>query len=328
MIALLVSVSQCSNYIDGRRTLKVPVSDPFFYLFREIRRRISARTAVCYSIPMIPIHLDSRLWYTICMRHSDESSKSEKLISPAEQFDEIAFLYDELMRGVPYSEWIDYVVDILDQYDAAPSTVLDLCCGTGGASLVLAERGYQVTGVDISPEMVAHAIQKASRSGLFIDFHVQDAAELHLGRRFDLAVSLFDSLNYILESSAIQQVFYRVREHLEPGGLFIFDMNTELAFTAGLFDQTSRGIRSGLTYEWRGSYDRIAKICTIRMDFNYRRAKTERHVEITHYQRAYDIDEIVRMLGDAGLNVLNVYDAYAFTKVSKRSDRAFFVAAK
>ena len=262
------------------------------------------------------------------MKSRKSAGESEEIIGPARQFDEIAFLYDELMAAVPYDSWVEYVQCILSKFDYHPRTILDLCCGTGGAGLLLAETGYQVSGVDISSCMVDIAKRKAAGKGLSVDYCVQDVSSLRLRRRFDLILSLFDSLNYILESSVLQQTFHRISEHLQPGGLLIFDMNTELAFTAGLFDQNNLGSKASVVYDWHSSYDPTARICRIRMEFAHKRHGVERCTEVVHYQRAYDEREIVGMLECAGLQVLAVYDAYTLRQASSRSDRIFFVARK
>lgn len=262
------------------------------------------------------------------MKSRHLTRKAEEIKTPASQFDEIAFLYDELMVGVPYRYWADYLKHILKRHECSPSTVLDLCCGTGGVALQLAEMGCKVSGVDISQEMITLAKKKAEARGLQVDYHVQDVSSLNLRRRFDLAVSLFDSLNYILESAMLQQAFHRVSAHLQPGGLFIFDMNTELALAAGYFNQCNRGSRSRVIYDWRSTYDRIARICSISMKFDYRRRGYEKQIEIVHYQKAYDEEEITAMLRTAGLGVLAIYDAYTFEPAANQSDRVFFIARK
>ena len=248
--------------------------------------------------------------------------------SPESQFDEIAFLYDELMSGVPYREWASYLKRILKHYNHRPTTVLDLCCGTGTVSFLLAREGYQVSGVDVSAAMIELAARKAQAAGIRADFHAQDASCLRLGKKFDLVFSLFDSLNYILESAALQQAFYRVSEHLNPSGLFIFDMNTELALAGRLFDQSNLSARAPVNYSWRSTYDPDSQICSINMDFIYRQAGAEKRISIVHYQRAYDPADVEQMLTTAGLQVLDTYDAYSFRKASSRSDRVFFVARK
>lgn len=257
-----------------------------------------------------------------------DSHESERIPDPARQFDDIAFLYDELMSGVPYAGWVEYIHRVLQHFGFEPKTVLDLCCGTGTASLILAKEGYRVTGVDISAGMIECAARKAEAERLPIDFRVQDAGNLRLGKRFDLVVSLFDSLNYILDAATLQNAFHRVYEHLEPGGLLIFDVNTEVALAGRLFDQSNLGSGQRVIYDWRSTYDHDTRICSIRMSFIHRSCGTESHVRITHYQRAYTMFELVRMLETAGLTVLAQYHGYTLRKASSRSDRVFFVARK
>lgn len=257
-----------------------------------------------------------------------DSANNTEVSSPAHQFDEIAFLYDELMAGIPYSAWLNYVQRLLKEFGVKPRTVLDLCCGTGSASVLLAEKGYEVAGVDISMSMIKCAREKAERKGLSVDFRAQNAARLRLGKRFDLVLCLFDSLNYILESSALQESFHRVFEHLKPGGLFIFDMNTEFALAGRMFDQNNLGTRASVIYDWRSTYDHDSRLCTIYMNFLCRRGADQKRIEITHYQRAYYECEVVEMLETSGLEALSVYDAYTLRRAGPGSDRVFYVAGK
>ena len=264
------------------------------------------------------------------MEHQHNSNQNERISSPSLQFNKIAFLYDELMLGVPYRQWLDYIERMLDKFRMEPANVLDLCCGTGTISRLIAkEKDWEVVGVDISSEMIEIARHRSEESGLGITYHVQDAAKLHVGRKFDLVISLFDSLNYITEAPDLQNAFYRVYEHLNPGGLFIFDMNTELALASGLFNQSNLGShRAPVHYKWQSSYNQLAKICRINMDFIYRNNGSDERIEVVHYQRAYDVIEVVEMLVNAHLQVHAVYDAYSFADASSRSDRVFYVCRK
>jgi SAM-dependent methyltransferase len=253
---------------------------------------------------------------------------ADEIADPASQFDEIAFLYDRLMSGVPYGAWVAYLERILSRFECNPSTILDVCCGTGNVSLLLAKKGYRVSGVDISPSMIEIAREKSEKRCIQADFQVADVCRFNLGRRFNLAVSLFDSLNYILESALLQQAFHCISEHVEHGGLLIFDMNTEMALAGGMFDQSNLGSDAPVIYKWRSAYDSISRLCRIHMDYRYNQPGTDKHVDIVHYQRAYETKEIGEMLWCAGFDVLAIYDAYSFREASTRSDRIFFVARK
>ena len=121
-------------------------------------------------------------------------------VASRQQFLSVAPLYDALMTDVPYNGWVGYLRRLLELRKARPRNVLDLACGTGNVAELLCSEGYDVTGVDIADAMIAEARRKATSAGLPIAYFVQDAAELDLpGRRFALCVSLFDSLNYVLE---------------------------------------------------------------------------------------------------------------------------------
>ncbi|MFA6666389.1 MAG: class I SAM-dependent methyltransferase [Armatimonadota bacterium] len=242
------------------------------------------------------------------------------------QFNDIAFLYDDLMSAVPYSGWINYVEELLREHKYRPVTVLDLCCGTGSASLLLARKGYKVTGVDISPRMIEIAKERSAQAGGDVEFYVQDATRFNLGRCFNLVISLFDSLNYILKPDHLLEAFRRAAAHMDEGGLFIFDMNTEYALAAGLFNQRNLDKDDLVQYNWCSTYNPATRICTIKMSFLHK--ETQKRVETVHYQHAYQVDEIIDMLGRAGLNVLAAYCAYTFRKASDRCDRVFFVAQK
>jgi len=256
------------------------------------------------------------------------------------QFTLIAAHYDELMSGVPYRYWVDYVQRILDRMHYEPSTVLDVACGTGNVSEIFASRGFRVVGVDISPQMIE--VARAKKSG--VEYYVQDAAELDLRccsdgpgrsdrgddsrRRFDLAVCLFDSLNYITDPDRAAGAISRVGEHLVPGGVFIFDVNTIYALSNHFFDQAHLAPDSYPKYVWNSSYDRRTRLCRIDMLFEVLDEGGPRHFKEVHYQRGHSIEELKRWLVDANFRVVDVFHAYTFRKPTRTSDRVFFVARK
>jgi SAM-dependent methyltransferase len=177
--------------------------------------------------------------------------------------------------------------------------------------------------------MVGVARRKAAGSGSGVDYHVQDAAELSLGREFDLVVSLFDSLNYITDGSHLARAMARVSEHLVQGGYFIFDVNTEYALAHGFFNQSNIGSENYPKYVWASSYDRTTRICTVNMVFEVLKPDgTKRQFTEVHEQKAYRLEELDGMLLTAGFETVARYNAYKFKQPSRRSDRVFFVARK
>jgi ubiquinone/menaquinone biosynthesis C-methylase UbiE len=248
----------------------------------------------------------------------------------ATAFTAVAPLYDRLMNGVPYDAWMDYLLRLLEERKARPRHVLDLACGTGNMSERLAATGYAVTGVDIAPGMIEEAHRKAEAAGLKINYKVQDAAELDLpGERFDLCVSLFDSLNYVLDPARLALAFARVAAHLTPNGLFIFDLNTEYALANHFFDQDNLGSDDLLHYDWVSDYFPETRLCRVRMNFLYQEPNGDPHAfEEEHWQYAYREDEILEMLRDAGFDRITPYKAYTLRAPVPHSDRIFYVARR
>lgn len=240
------------------------------------------------------------------------------------QFHEVAAYYDELMSGVPYPQWIDYLEEVFERFGASPVKMLDLACGTGRVSRLLAMKGYSVVGVDASAEMIAQAEQRPLRG---VRYKCERMESLGLRERFDAAVCLFDSLNYLLDPRDVASCFARVREHLNAGGLFVFDVNTERAFELELFTQSNIGGGRSLEYRWESRFDRQTRLCTVDMRFYARDSKGRtREFHEQHVQRAYSLGELERLLRDAGLEPLGTFQAFTFRPSGPRTDRAHLVA--
>lgn len=244
---------------------------------------------------------------------------------PPSQFTEVAEVYDSLMVVVPYRHWVSYVERIWEQFDASPTTVLDLACGTGNVTLELDRRGYLVTGVDNSEPMVRQARAKRALRARFL---LQDARSLCLPEAFDACVCLFDSLNYLLTPEELGAAFAGVYRHLRPSGLFIFDVNTIRALERGMFSQEGHGADPSLSYVWRSEYDPDTRLCRIAMRFQVQTPTGTREFHETHLQRGYPLSEIRSLLGAAGLEVLGVYQSFGFRPATEGSDRAYFVARR
>ena len=228
------------------------------------------------------------------------------------------------MAVVPYRFWVDYVEDLLARIDFRPKTVVDLACGTGNVSEEFARRGYEVVGVDLSADMIEVARKKVGG----VDYFVQDMARLNLGRRFDLAVSLFDSLNYITDVGALSDAIERVAEHVVDGGIFIFDINTIYALSHHFFDQANLSSDRYPKYIWSSSYDHSTRICRVDMTFEVLERGEPVQFKEVHLQRGHSPDELDRMLSSAGFEIVEVLHAYKFRKPTRRSDRVFYVARR
>lgn len=256
----------------------------------------------------------------------------------ADEFILLPRYYDELMRDVPYKMWVRYITDLLNRLDSSFKfhRVLELACGTGTVALEFAQKGCQVVGIDISPGMVQVAIEKAARFGLSgrARFYLQDISKLNLPEEepFDLAVCLFDSLNYITDPKRLAKVFAQTKSHLRPGGYFVFDLNSEYAFRENLFDQDNLSADENkitLYYYWRSHYDESKRLCKVDMWFAVKDEKGDwfRFKEV-HWQRAYSIDEVCKMAKAAGWEWVKVLDAYTYRPPNETSERWYFVLRK
>ena len=244
--------------------------------------------------------------------------------SDFQSFTHVARWYNALMSGVPYEQWVRYIGDLLADLGAEPESVLDLACGTGRVSRLLARKGYRVVGVDGSPAMIEEA--RRCTPGGEVEYFCQRAEDLSLGRRFDLVVSLFDSLNYITDPHDLARSFRQVAGHLRPAGLLIFDLNGIYAFEADLFTQESYGRGRPVEYSWKSRYDPGTRICTVDMVFHVKQEGRREEFREVHVQRAYEIEEVNAMLEAAGLEILSVYDAYTKRPAHAKSDRIYWIA--
>ena len=243
-----------------------------------------------------------------------------------DQFARIAPHYDALMANVPYGLWASYIsqLALLAGRPIWPrSKLLDLATGTGSVAVHFAQRGCDVTGIDLSAAMIEEAKRKAAEEELNVLFLCRDLADFDLPSEFDHAVCLYDSLNYVLDPDDLKRAFANTRHALRPGGLLIFDVNTVRALEEELFTQDNRP-GTDVEYHWVSRYDRKTRISRVQMEFHI--LSTDEEFSIIHRQRAYTDAEIRSYLAHAGFAPVAVYDAYRVTPPNPDSDRVFYVA--
>lgn len=234
------------------------------------------------------------------------------------------------MASVPHAVWVSRIEKAARDRGKAPRSVLDIACGTGIVTSLLYQRGYRpVFGFDIAGPMIAVARTKAAARDEAVEFDVQDAAAFDLpGRTFDMAVCLFDSLNYILDPAALRDAFGRIYAHLVPGGLLAFDLNTLYALSHDLF--TQRNDWGPVRHDWHAHWDRENRRCRVDMRFAIDDAETgeTRHFTETHLQRAYTVPEVLEWLEAAGFVRIETFGNYGERPPIAKSDRVLFLAER
>lgn len=218
----------------------------------------------------------------------------------------LADSYDRLTNDVDYGATVDFYRQILNNEGLSPRTAVDLACGTGSVSVILAEMGLQVIGVDISEDMLCAAYQKIQDMENPPLFICQPLQALQLPRGVDLAVCALDSMDYITDPKDCQEAIRRVFRVLNPGGCFIFDVNTPEKLKA-MDGQVFLDEDDDVYCVWRGEFDYSTNICTYAMDLFQRQGNTwERSFE-EHREYAYTAEELVKYLRQAGFTHIEVF---------------------
>lgn len=245
-----------------------------------------------------------------------------------EAYTSFAGVYDLFMDNIPYKEWRDYLVGLLKKYGAEEGLVLDLGCGTGSLTELLAEAGYDMIGVDSSGEMLEIAMEKRIESGHDILYLQQDMREFELYGTVAAVVSVCDSVNYILDYGDLVQVFRLVNNYLDPGGVFIFDLNTEYKYRELLGECTIAENREEGSFIWENYFDGESRINEYDLTLFIRQENGPlfQRFEETHYQRAYSLDEVKQALAEAGLKLEACYDAFTEEAPGPESERVYLVA--
>ena len=244
-------------------------------------------------------------------------------------YQDFAKIYDEFMQTIPYTVWADYIETVWKAHACKPHLVLDLACGTGSLTLELSKRGYEMIGADLSPEMLDIAREKSVEAHQDILYLMQDMREFELYGTVDSIVCTCDSLNYILDEEELKQVFRLAENYLDPGGLFIFDMNTEYKYREMLQDQTFADTAEDAAFIWQNYYYEEEKINEYQVTFFYQDETDPalyRRQEELHYQKAYSVQTICRLLEECHLKVEGVYDGFTLNPPSQQSERICFTA--
>lgn len=246
-----------------------------------------------------------------------------------EAYSGFAAVYDLFMDNIPYEEWTDYVKELLAEEGIHEGILLDLGCGTGSGTELLAKAGFDMIGVDNSEEMLEIAMEKRAESGLDILYLLQDMREFELYGTVKGVVSICDSMNYLLDDEDLEDVFALVHNYLDNEGIFIFDMNTRYKYEKILGDNTFAEDREESSFIWENFYDAEEEINQYDLSLFVREEDGRyRKYEETHLQRAYEQKRVEELIKGSGLELLHVYDAFTKQSPAEDSERIYFVCRR
>lgn len=279
-----------------------------------------------------------------------------------EAYTDFAQVYDTFMDDTPYEEWCDYLVKLLEKHrkDAnlaeaslkaeadgdsddcdtgvikrnlqqEHNSILDLGCGTGTLTELLARQGYDMIGIDNAQEMLQIAMDKRDRSGLDILYLLQDMRSFELYGTVGAVISVCDSVNYLIEDEDVVQTFRLVNNYLFPEGIFIFDFNTVYKYEVVIGDATIAENRDRCSFIWENYYHEEQQINEYDLTVFVREdeaADTFRRFQETHYQRGYCLEQMKGYLQKAGLMFVEAIDADTHGEITDTSERIYVVARK
>lgn len=242
-----------------------------------------------------------------------------------EAYSAFAAGYDRMMGDVDYDGWADYIDGFLKE--AGAKTVLECACGTGSLTVRLARRGYQITGSDLSEDMLMVARQKALDGGLrLLPFVCQDMRRIALHKPVDAVVSACDGVNYLLDGG---EVFFRAAHGaLKPGGLLLFDISSAYKLSSILGNNTFAATGADWAYIWENQYHpRLNQLDMVLTGF-LKQGRTYARFEEHHSQRAYTEAEVRASLQSCGFGDVRVYEAFTGDEPSPTAERLQFIARK
>ena len=245
-----------------------------------------------------------------------------------EQYAVLASYYDRIMEEVDYEAWCDFYEACFSENGIAPKNILDLACGTGSITVPLAKRGYALTGIDLSSEMLSLAQAKSDEAGVKLRLSEQNIALFDAGSQFESIICSFDGVNYLTSPKDVLSMFHCVSETLADGGLFIFDISTPYKYENILADNAFVYEYDDLFLTWQNFYQKKTGLCHFYLTFFVQDKDGWQRYDEEQKQRRYLIPRLEKMLKEAGLTVIEKVSDVEFSPLTETSDRCFFICTK
>ena len=245
-------------------------------------------------------------------------------------YEALAAVYDRLVGEVDYAAYADRIERVFARRGLSPALVLDLGCGTGQLTVELARRGYDMIGADASAEMLSRAAERARRENFpDILFLQQDMRELELYGTVGAVVSTLDCVNYLTEKADLDRTFALVHNYLDPGGLFLFDVNTPYKFRQVYGDNAYILEDEGSLCAWQNEFDEKSGLCRFYLSV-FREGKDGRYTREDEEQteRCYTYEELTAALTRAGFGEIACFGSFAGDPPTDATERWFITARK
>lgn len=258
-----------------------------------------------------------------------------------EAYTDFSYVYDTFMDETPYEEWCAFIKEMISKYgiskpeksvdvlDSEKNLVLDLGCGTGTLTQMLASEGYDMIGIDNSQDMLEIAMEKRAEAGQEILYLLQDMREFELYSTVGTVISVCDSLNYLLSEEDLLQTFKLVNNYLFPGGIFLFDFNTVYKYAEVIGDTTIAENREECSFIWENFYHPEEEINEYEVTVFVQDSEEDdlyRKFSETHYQRGYTAKQMQQLVEKAGMKVEVILDADTHGEITDTSERIYMVA--
>lgn len=243
-------------------------------------------------------------------------------------YEELAASYDSLTEDVEYRRRASFLQKLLGKSRIPVHTVLDLACGTGTMTCLLAEAGYEMIGVDQSEDMLAEAAGKQVSPGKIPPIYLQQSMEtLDLYGTVEAAVCCLDSLNYLTDVRALRRTLQRLHLFVAPGGVFLFDINTPEKLR-GLDGQVFLDEGDDVYCVWRTEFNKRSRICTYGMDIFQREGALWRRSQEEHYEKAWEVEELTGFLREAGFWHIRTYGDCVLRAPREQEQRIYFTCIR
>ncbi|AKN32553.1 SAM-dependent methyltransferase [Clostridium carboxidivorans P7] len=242
-------------------------------------------------------------------------------------YKDFAHIYDELInKDIDYKSWVQTILKNYDELNMDRKDYLDLGCGTGNITELIAAKFVSSWAVDLSYDMLTEAETKMRSKGIKVKFVCQDITQLNLNKKFNLITCCLDSTNYILEEEKLIAYFKGIHNHLKDNGIFIFDMNSYYKLTKILGNNIYNYDDENVTYIWENFLE--DDIVDMYLTFFVKQGEYYRRFDEEHSERAYKHERVCELLKLCGLELVKVMDNYEEKIISHETERITYIVKK